>query len=629
MPNTAFLRRYWQQRRGLRSHLIMLVLAALLPLVLFSVYMILEFAREERRTTERGMRETARALALAMDREVGEVQAALGILALSRPLAAGDLEGFHRQCLDALQFLPHDAWITLSDLQGQLLLNTRVPYGTPLPRKANIDAVRRVAATGRPSNSDLFVDAITQQPIVTLDIPVFRDGQVHAVLSLIHQAETLGRLFLEQRLPPGWTGGLNDGKQRIIATSREFVHFIGEPVTPRMAERSVAADEGWFPNSAKDGTPVYSAFSRVRATGWTVALLAPAAVVDAPRRQSLWLVVGGGLALSALAMGLAVGLSSRIAAPIKRLVAATQALSQGLPVAIDTSCAVQEVQEVGVAMHKAAVLLQQHEAALQQSHAELEQRVEERTAALRHEMAERQRLEREAQRTAHFALLGRLAAGVSHEIRNPLATILLDVELLEEERQHPSPESPAVLAESLTAIRTNLTRIDELVQDYLSLVRVANIQRQPQDLGAAVQDWVAEMQTPAAARGVTVQTAGLTTLGRVAFHAGTLRRAVLNLLQNALEAMSQGGTVTLEGQDMATHVQLQVRDTGSGIPAARLAQIFEPLYTTKPEGTGLGLYIVQEIVTAHEGQIMVESVEGQGTTFTIALPRAGGFIVSK
>jgi sensor histidine kinase YesM len=102
---------------------------------------------------------------------------------------------------------------------------------------------------------------------------------------------------------------------------------------------------------------------RIRSTGWTVALLAPAAVVDAPRRQSLWLVVGGGLALSTLAMGLAVGLSRRIARPIKGLVAATQALSQGLPVAIDTSCAVQEVQEVSAALHNMVVLLQQRDAA--------------------------------------------------------------------------------------------------------------------------------------------------------------------------------------------------------------------------------------------------------------------------
>jgi len=110
----------------------------------------------------------------------------------------------------------------------------------------------------------------------------------------------------------------------------------------------------------------------------------------------------------------------------------------------------------------------------------------------------------------------------------------------------------------------------------------------------------------------------------VAVHATTLRRAVLNLVQNALEAMPQGGTLTLAGRRTPAHVQLQIRDTGSGIPAERFATIFEPLYTTKPGGTGWGLYIVQEIVVAHGGQVTVESVEGEGTTFTLTLPRVVG-----
>ena len=248
--------------------------------------------------------------------------------------------------------------------------------------------------------------------------------------------------------------------------------------------------------------------------------------------------------------------------------------------------------------------------------------MQERTTALRHEIAERQRLEGEAQRAQHFALLGRLAAGVSHEIRNPLGAIFLHVDLLEEELQQPTPESPTQIAQALLEIRTQMGRLDELVQDYLSLVRVANIELQPEDLGLCVQAWSAEMQAQAAAQGVTLQMKGLEHLGQVQFHASTLRRAVLNLVQNALDVVAKGSTVNITGQTTATQVQLQVCDTGSGIAAERLERIFEPLYTTKPGGTGLGLYIVREIVAAHGGQITVASVEGQGTTFTITLPRA-------
>jgi PAS domain S-box-containing protein len=271
----------------------------------------------------------------------------------------------------------------------------------------------------------------------------------------------------------------------------------------------------------------------------------------------------------------------------------------------------------------------QAEVVLQQTRLALEQRVQERTAALatantvlQHEMAARVRLEREVQRAEHFASLGRLAADVSHDIRSPLAAVLLHVDLLTEELADPSQDSQEQITKSLHQIKTHLNQLGDLVQDYLSLLRVHTIQREVQDLGTVVQTWSAEFQALAVARGMQVQCEALTCLGMVALHTNTLRRAVLNLVQNALDAMAPGGTVTLAGHSTATEVQLRVHDTGSGIPPERLAQIFEPLYTTKPGGTGLGLHIVQEVVTAHGGQVTVESVVGQGTTFTITLPRA-------
>jgi len=254
--------------------------------------------------------------------------------------------------------------------------------------------------------------------------------------------------------------------------------------------------------------------------------------------------------------------------------------------------------------------------------AQLNCELKHRMAELQRETAERQRLEREAQRAQHFTLLGRLAAGISHEIRNPLAAVFLHVDVLEEELKQPLPESPAQVTEALAEIRTNLSRLEDLVQDYLTLVRTSQLERTPHDLGAALLAWATEWQPLALRQSVLLRLEGLEELGTVAVHANTLFRALLNVVQNAVDAMPHGGTLTLAAQGTATHVQLHVRDTGSGIPAEQLAAIFEPLYTTKPGGTGLGLYIVREIVTAHGGQVSVESVEGQGTTFTLTLPRA-------
>jgi signal transduction histidine kinase len=247
-----------------------------------------------------------------------------------------------------------------------------------------------------------------------------------------------------------------------------------------------------------------------------------------------------------------------------------------------------------------------------------------KTVALQREIAERQRLEREAQRAQQFALLGRLAAGVSHEIRNPLAALFLHVDLLEEELQQPTPGSAAQVAQVLAEIRTQLARLEDLVQNYLTLVRASQLERTPQDLGAALHAGAVEWQQLAKRQGVLLRLEGLENLGIVPFHANTLCRAILNLIQNALDAMPQGGTLTLAGQRTATHVQLRVRDTGSGISTEQCATIFEPLYTTKPGGSGLGLYIVQEIVAAHGGTLAVESAPGCGTTFTITLPTIDG-----
>jgi len=239
---------------------------------------------------------------------------------------------------------------------------------------------------------------------------------------------------------------------------------------------------------------------------------------------------------------------------------------------------------------------------------------------LLHDLTERKRIEETLRRTESLALLGKLAAGVSHEIRNPLGAIVLHIDLLEEELQALLPECPAPIAEPLAEIKTQLTRLDDLVQDYLSLARLASLQREPTDIGTFVDNFLKEMVPQVAQHGVKLRRESPASLGPVALHANTFRRVLLNLVQNALDAMPQGGTLTLRGWQTASHVHLDICDTGTGIPADQLVQIFEPLYTTKPAGTGLGLYMAREIVAAHDGELRVTSHVGSGTTFTITLP---------
>lgn len=220
----------------------------------------------------------------------------------------------------------------------------------------------------------------------------------------------------------------------------------------------------------------------------------------------------------------------------------------------------------------------------------------------------------------HLIRLGRLASSLSHEIRNPLATIFLLVALLEEDLRCPRADSQAQTAQSLADIKTALSRVNELVENYLSLARLADLHREPMDLGTVVATCAREFHQQFADRDITLHMEGLEALGQVLLHRHTFHRLLVNLVQNAIDAMPQGGTLTFRGWQEGTQVHLAVQDSGDGIPEDQLPQLFVPFHTTKPEGTGLGLYVVQEILAAHGGAITLNSLCGRGTTCTLTLP---------
>jgi signal transduction histidine kinase len=231
-----------------------------------------------------------------------------------------------------------------------------------------------------------------------------------------------------------------------------------------------------------------------------------------------------------------------------------------------------------------------------------------------------QRLEQMARQVQRSALLGDIAGKIVHEIRNPLNAIFLHADVVQGELQCPTLDSRTQMMESLTDIRMEVRRLYDIIQDYLALVRLAVVQYEPEDMGNFLRECGRVMQEQARTRGVMLHLQGLARLGSVSLHKGTLQHAFVNLLQRALDATPQGGTVTLRGRRTASHSIVEIRDTGSAISEERLEILFEPLYSMSSEWTGLELYVVREIVVAHHGAIDIQSAPGQGTTCTVTLP---------
>jgi PAS domain S-box-containing protein len=217
-------------------------------------------------------------------------------------------------------------------------------------------------------------------------------------------------------------------------------------------------------------------------------------------------------------------------------------------------------------------------------------------------------------------LLGQLAGALSHEIRNPMNAIFLHTDIVEEEVRQPTPGDSTQVMQSLATIKVEVTRLHALIQDYLCLTRLSDIQRAPLDLRALIEDLVHEIHPQCMVRGVTLVLSGLDDLGEVAFQQSLFRRALLNILQLLIEAMPQETTLALSCERTSCHVQLQIRDPGKVIPPEVWAALQVSLQAKTPEVAELRRYVAQEIITAHGGEMVVSDGAKAGMLCTIVLP---------
>jgi signal transduction histidine kinase len=216
-----------------------------------------------------------------------------------------------------------------------------------------------------------------------------------------------------------------------------------------------------------------------------------------------------------------------------------------------------------------------------------------------------------------LATIGKMAAHVTHEIRNPLSSIALNLELLEEEL----PASAEEANNLLRAIKAEVERLSGLSEQYLSVARQRPQQKHPEKLAEIVEEACEFVRRELAQAGVTLQLSIEPSVSErsLPVDEAQVRQALLNLLRNAREAMPKGGRVMVKLLESADGLDLIVDDEGVGMPASTRERLFEPFFTTKQHGTGLGLAITRQIAEAHGGGIRVEAREPTGTRIVLHL----------
>jgi signal transduction histidine kinase len=244
-----------------------------------------------------------------------------------------------------------------------------------------------------------------------------------------------------------------------------------------------------------------------------------------------------------------------------------------------------------------------------------------RTQEAAERLAESNRNLREAQvslrRSERLAALGQLTAGLAHELRNPLGTIKASAEMLTKEMVKSRPE---VMAEMVEYIGSEVDRMNGLVSSFLDFARPLQVRPVMADLKAVIEDVARHQSELANDSGVVVSVDLVDGPFQFSFDPDLLRVALSNLVQNAIQASANGQTVTIKAARSGENMMILVSDHGHGIQKEHLESIFNPFFTTKPQGVGLGLAIVAKIVDEHGGRITVFSEAGKGTTFEITLP---------
>ncbi|HVC52985.1 MAG TPA: sensor histidine kinase [Stellaceae bacterium] len=593
----------------IRASLARLVLVAILPVLLATAGLLYQVQSDARTSIQRDVSTTARALMMAVDRDLANAQTAALVMSKSPDLQTGDLRAFYSQAIEMVRSGVASN-VILTTKSGQQALNVLVPYGEPLPVTSNLDLIQQVFATRKPAISDLHNGTVRHQPLISVYQPVFVKGQMTYILNVALYPERLWEILNQEHLPPGWIASVVDHHGSIVARTQAQDKYLGREANPEIAQQIRSHTEGVVETNTRDGVSVTAIFSRSAISGWTVVIAVPTSELIAQRWNSLKLTLGSTAILILLGLMIARIQARRLAKPIGALEA--MALAHGRGELVERPrLRLKEADDVARALAEGA----------QQLRARTAER--DRAYAQSHRVTiEKELVEKQARaRSAYFAYL-------THELGSPLMAIRAFAGATAN-LVRGTPEHRKCL-DYCERIDTTTTHLMDIIGEILSYARLdaheITLQKQDIDVGSEIRNIIKIWKVKAEREKLTLGSRIAPKLPTFLVDRVRFRQILFNLLSNAVKFTLSGGNIKVIAGVEGTDLVIRIADTGVGISAEELPLVLQPFAQAANaqqegrEGSGLGLPFAKGLVELHGGTLELESTLGAGTTVSVRFP---------
>ena len=606
---------------GLRSILFAIVVSSIVPALGFSGYLLWRFEQSEHARAALFLDSQTRGVATDIDAEFSKAIVMLEAIASVPALTSGDLRRIEATLLSVTA--RSGQGLVLSDAQGRVLVDTRPRGSVRLP-------ISNTVFQGKPAISDVVATDGTA-PVAVVAVPVDSGGTILALATAL-TVEDFVQVIRSSGVPADWIVSIVDRKGVHLARSHKVDEFAGKPLVPILIDRIRDGAYGRLESVSLEGIPLISAIVPAFASRWHAAVGLPRHTLEAPVQRSFEQLLLAGLAIAVLTMAVILLLGRRFDITIRALLTAARDLGAGRTVALPP-LGIREAQAIGDELSRASGELAKRTAQIGEAQANLERKVEERTAELVGEMARREASEKQLRHMQRIESVGQLTGGIAHDFNNMLAVILASLQLLEKRLASGNTDVKTYI----DGARSGAERAAALTRRLLAFSRQQALEPQVVDCNKLVPD-ASELLRRTIPENVEIETILAGGLWRTHIDPGQLENALVNLASNARDAMPDGGKLTIETANAhfddayalanpdavaGQYVMIAVSDTGHGMDPAILGRAFEPFVTTKPvgQGTGLGLSQVYGFIKQSNGHVKIYSEPGHGVTVKLYLPR--------